>query len=191
MSLATGLRRALSAWSLALLLAGCAGTPQVDTVRPERILAFNLDGRISLRQGQQNYSGLVTWEHRGSQDEIMLSTPLGQGVAQLSGDAEQARLTLSDRHKYSAPDVDALSEQAFGARLPLKQMPAWIAGRSTGTGTLERDEQGRPRRLVESGWTVTYLSFEGPDAHALPTLLHLERDDIELRLKIDSWGDVE
>lgn len=186
-----------SAWQRALalaaglLLAACASSPDIAIQRPARITGFSLEGRLSLRQGDQNNSGRVSWDHKGDRDDILLSTPLGQGVAELSGNSHEATLSLADKRTYTAPDVEALSEQAFGTRLPLKQMPAWVLGRPSDTGQVTRDEQGRPSRFQDSGWTVEYLGYESADPHALPTLLRLERGDIELRLKIQSWDQVE
>lgn len=184
-------RRALLAALSVGLLAGCASTPDVTLKRPETVQRFSLDGRFSLRQGNDNNSGNVTWDHGPDGDDIFLSTPLGQGVARLTGNAQRASLSLADKRRFDAPDMEQLSEQTFGTRLPLRQMPAWVAARPVGDMAVRRDERGRPQHFQADGWGVDYLDYEGPDALALPRLIRLERGDIELRLRILSWDEVE
>lgn len=174
-----------------VFLSACAGVtpPASAPARPERasLEAFTLEGRISVRREGQNFSGQVAWQHRVGRDDILLSTPLGQGVASLVGGPEAARLELADKRSYLAPDVDTLSEQIFGARLPLSRMPLWVLGRTGGDGRVEWDDQLRPARIMEQGWQIDYLSFESPAADALPTRLLMQRGDLEVRLAIDSW----
>ena len=43
------------------------------------------------------------------------------------------------------------------------------------------------QRLLSDGWLVAYLEYESDAADALPTLVELRREDIEVRLKIDEW----
>lgn len=173
------------------LLYGCVSAPEVTVQRPDAVSRFSLDGRFSLRQGGDNNSGNVTWDHGPEGDDIFLATPLGQGVARLVGDGQKATLTLSDKRQFQAPDVEQLSEQTFGTRLPLKQMPEWVLARPSGELEIKRDERGRPLSFQAFGWRVDYLDYEGPDAKALPRLIRLERGDIELRLRILSWDQAE
>lgn len=175
----------------ALALSGCATVPPTAplTQRPlrESLKDFSLEGRLSVKREGQSYSGLVSWQHRAGRDEILLSTPLGQGVASLVGDEHQARLELADRRSYTAADVEGLSEQVFGARLPLSLLPLWVLGRTGSEGRLVRDELRRPAHLVDRGWEIDYLAFESDAPNALPTRLMLQRGDLEVRLAIDSW----
>lgn len=188
-----GLRRWLARLGLAGLLAlsACASVPPSSPPpsRPQReaVESFSLEGRLSVKRDGQNYSGLVSWQHRAGRDEILLSTPLGQGVASLVGDETRARLELADRRSYTAPDVEQLSQQVFGARLPLRHLPIWVLGRASADGRLARDALLRPAHLVDQGWEIDYLAFESEAADALPTRLFLQRGDLEVRLAIDSW----
>ena len=183
-----GVRRWAAHLGLVLSLAACASLPP-PTPRPQgqSIESFSLEGRLSVKREGQSYSGRVSWQHHPGRDEILLSTPLGQGVASLVGDESRARLELADHRSYTAADVDGLSEQVFGARLPLSSLPVWVLGRAGPDGHLERDALRRPARLVDQGWEIDYLAFESEAADALPTRLVLQRGDLEVRLAIDSW----
>lgn len=116
----------------------------------------------------------VDWRHAATGDEILLTTPLGQGVAEIVHDASGARLTLADQRRFAADDWSTLSQQVFGFPLPLKASARWLLGDIT----------------ASEGWRVTVVERESTAADALPTVIELERDDIAVRLKIDEWIEV-
>lgn len=163
----------MSRFALALagvaLLAAC--TPAV--VRPPGPVdaqRFLLEGRLSVRQGETRYYVGISWRHTEARDEILLTGPLGQGLAELTRDAAGARLVTSDRRTVVAADWESLAERAFGVRLPLSELPRWVVGVS-------------PAPTFD-GWRIDYLEYESE----LPVLMELRRGDIEVRLKVDAWS---
>lgn len=178
------LRRRLLLLPLALLLSACAGLPAPP--RPDRaaIDSFNLEGRLSVRQGERPYHANVSWRHEPARDEILLTGPLGQGIAELTRDARGARLLTAERKEYLAPDWAALAQEVLGLTLPLNELPRWLAG---GVEARSRDNYQRPRRALADGWQIDYLDYESDREDALPSLMEMSRDDIGLRLKIDQW----
>jgi len=157
------------------VLAACASAPVVapSARSPRTIESFAIDGRIAVQQGQTRHYANIAWQHDAGHDAILLSTPLGQGVAQLSRDDTGARLVTTDRGEITAPDWEGLATRILGARLPLNDLPKWLAG--------------RPPEPA-SGWRVEYLDYESEAPDALPTLIELKHEDIEVRLKIDDWN---
>jgi len=157
------------------VLAACAGLPSGGTVvrTPPTLTEFEFDGRIAVRQSQSWHYANIVWRHDKAGDEILLTTPLGQGMAELSRDASGARLLTADRKEYAASDWEGLSEQTFGIRLPLGDMPKWLTGHAP---------------PAASGWRVEYLDYQSEAADALPTSMEARRDDIEVRLKINEWS---
>lgn len=179
---------------LTLILAGCAGLgpggPGEIPLRPmrESIRAFSIEGRVSVKRGEENYSALLAWTHIGARDEMVVTTPLGQGLAELIGEASGAELLTADKQRYSAPDIETLSERIFGVRLPFRDMPSWLIGvPSVAAVRVDLDGSKRPQRILEQGWQIDYLAYESERADALPTLLNIQRGDLDVRLKIDSW----
>jgi outer membrane lipoprotein LolB len=125
-----------------------------------------------VRDNQSHHYANISWRHDAMRDEILLTTPLGQGVAELSRDARGARLVTADRKEFAAADLDGLAEQVFGTRLPLNDLPNWLSGHAP---------------AAVSGWRVDYLEYQSDAADALPTLIEARRGDIELRLKVSEW----
>jgi outer membrane lipoprotein LolB len=179
----------------ALIVSACAAVPSAlppSGPRPARndIGQFALAGRVAVRNGPDSFSARIEWTHApDGRDEILITSPLGQGVARLRADRLGASVETAEGQRHEAPDLDALSEQVFGARLPLSQLPRWVVGQVwNAVDGLELDAAGRPLRFADQGWTVAYLDYEDATPQALPTLIRLQHGDLELRLKVDQWG---
>ena len=187
--------RLLHVLALLLMLTGCAQLPGGGNgaeigLRPVRtaIDAYTLTGRIAINQQEKHYAVNLAWQHAPHSDEIMLSTPLGQGVAELTRNAAGMRLITAERREYTAPDWQALTRQLFGIDLPLASLPSWLVGAVPADALGVRyDGSGRPQQQLVDGWMVAYLNYESAASDALPTLVELRREDIEVRLKIDEW----
>lgn len=169
------IRAALSGL-LALCLAGCASVAAPPARPPAaQIEKFAFTGRIAVRQGEVRHQARIDWRHEAAHDEILLATPLGQGLAEIVRDAAGARLVLADQRRFAAADWGDLSEEVFGFRLPLQSSIHWLLG----------DES------VTEGWRMTVLERESAAPHALPTVIELKRDDIAVHLRIDEWNEVQ
>ncbi len=170
-----------------LLLAGCVAIePQPAPAGPIGD-AFHLSGRVSVKYGAEAASGKITWQHDAAGDDLVFSTPLGQGVARIVRRDDRVSLTTSDQKVYQASDVETLTEQVLGWRLPLAGLPDWVRGRAAiGAPAQTRlDSSQRVAELRQSGWLVEFLDYKG--RAGLPALLRLSREDVEIRLVIDQW----
>jgi outer membrane lipoprotein LolB len=98
-----------------------------------------------------------------------------------------ASLTTSDQKRYQAGDVETLTEQVLGWRLPLAGMHYWVRGRAAPGEPAQTQQNGLQRlaELKQSGWLVEFLDYAGE--RGLPSRLRLSRQDMELRLVIDEW----
>lgn len=183
--------RILLAAAFFSMTAGCAMLEPAATMpRPAReaIEAFRIDGRIAVRRAGESFSAGIDWRHDAQSDEIVISGPLGQGLARLTSGGGTALLETADQKRYVAADMEGLSEQVFGAPLPVSGLGSWVLGRSAFGGTARLDAAGRLAGLSEQGWTIEYLRYESEARDALPELLQARRDDVEVRLKIDNWS---
>ncbi len=187
----------LAVLSLLLWLGACAGLP--SSVHAQRGLgreldrtalrAFTLDGRFSLRHADKSYAGRLSWRHDDDGDEVLLASPLGQGIAEIVNGVGGARLTSSDGREYSAENAETLTRQVLGYPLPLGNLADWLRARARPETPVDVDSLGRPSRLRENGWRVAY-EYDSPDLQALPGRVLVEREGaegFELRLRIDEW----
>jgi outer membrane lipoprotein LolB len=147
---------------------------------------MSLSGRVSVHQEDQNFSGQFQWVSSDGEDDILLSDPLGQGVAKITRNAQQTVLQLPDGRKESAPDADALTQKLLGFRLPVGGMGYWINARPApaSPNELVYDEHGQVARIQQNGWKIDYLSYAGER----PRKLLITRQALEIKLIVDHWG---
>jgi len=167
------------------LLAACAA-PGL-TIRSGDV-EFELAGRIAVRYGDDAGSGNIAWRHGSGSDEMLLTTPFGQGVARLVRAGNEFTLTTQDGREYSAADAESLTEQVLGFRVPLRGLADWVRGRAASAPapapTRERaDASGRLAELEQSGWTVEYQEY----ADQFPSRLRLTYPGLELRVAVSEW----
>jgi outer membrane lipoprotein LolB len=201
-------------WGLVLLpqfIAGCAAlappTPQtavstviaapVAEIANAQAAAFALVGRASVKGGKESFSGGVQWQHSSSRDEILLLNPLGQTLAQIQRTSEGVHLATSERENYYASDVESLTEQVLGWRLPLIGLQYWVQGLNSPatTAAIDKGPDGRIVAIRQDGWEVGYSSYfpASPSQAmqgqvALPKLLMLTRNGLQIKLVIDTWS---
>ena len=206
-------RSVISSWSLILCVlpffAGCTALTHknaiVNTIVTEPVAgaadaksaSFGLIGRVSVKGGKESFSGGVQWRHTESGDEILLLSPLGQTLAQIQRSSEGVHLTTSEHERYYATDVESLTEQVLGWRLPLMGLQYWIQSMySPATASaIDMDIDGRVVAMRQDGWEISYLSyFPSPRVQteqaqaARPKLLMLKRSDLQIKFIIDNWN---
>jgi outer membrane lipoprotein LolB len=159
--------------AVALLFAAfLAACTHVELKPPEGPLEFSLAGRIAARSGKDAFTGNIAWRHARDGDEMLITTPTGQGVAQIIRQGDAVVLKTAEPREYRAADSEELTERVLGFRLPIEGLAETV--------------QGQPSPLLEGrGWKVEYQEF---DAEHRPTRLRLTNAGAEVRLAIHQWN---
>lgn len=167
----------------AALLGACAAVAPPQALREGE---FAVVGRVAVRYGDEAASGRVAWRHTDADDDLVISSPLGQGIAEITRRDGVYTLVTADRQRFSAADPERLTEQALGYALPLEGLPDWLRGRAQpGVPAQTRYEGRRLAELRQQGWTIEYLAYDD-DGH-LPKRLRLTRGTMDIRLAIEEW----
>lgn len=187
------------------LISGCATLTQQTTdtavktvfIEPVAIAQiapaadFNLLGRIAIQDQDQRFSGSFRWQHLTMSDEILLFTPLGQTVAEITRDHDGVRLITSKLEAFYASDVESLTEEVLGWRLPLDGLRYWIQGTHSPVTAAEKDldSQDRVVTIRQEGWRIHYSSYTSVQLNEipLPRVLDLIYENLKIRLVIDDW----
>ena len=169
-----------------IALAGCA-QQDFRSVSADGVV-FELSGRIAVRFRDEAASGNIAWRHRAAGDEMLITSPLGQGVARIVREGDSVTLTASDGREHRAADAESLTEQVLGFRLPLAGLADWVRARpsSDAPATAEYALDGRLLSLEQRGWRIEYLDY----SDKLPSRLKLSYPGLELRLAISQWQSV-
>lgn len=189
-----------------IILTGCATTPQESTiVKPAKtiiieatekeqitdIARFNILGRMAVQDRSQTSSGSFRWKHWPANDEIILFTPLGQVVAEISRNPQGVRLITSKLEAFYAEDVEGLTQEVLGWRLPLSNLQYWIQGIHSPLTRAEKDfnEKDQVITIRQDGWEIHYSSYSVAQANRpnFPKRLDLIYDSLRIKLIVDEW----
>ncbi len=174
------------------MLAGCSTAPSISVPAPLRVQtfipSFEISGRISVRHDNDGFSGNLHWRHVLDEDEFVVQTPFGQGVARVTQNSHGATLEMADGKVLHAPDAESLTQQALGFRLPLAGLPRWAQAQSvSGDAVMRQNDDGTLFSLTEQGWQIEYLAYQTVGSSTLPGKFTMENPDLKLRLIIDDW----
>lgn len=165
-------------FAVAALLSACATL----TEAPIPSGGFELSGRVAVRYAKEALSGRLFWRHSDDADELLITSPLGQGLARVTRVNGGFLLVAGDGREYRATDAESLTEQALGWRLPLAGLSDWVQGRPSRSGPYERlGDTGQ--ELRQDGWLVAYEEYRD----GRPLKLRLTREGLEIRLIVDQW----
>lgn len=191
-----------------LFFAGCTALPHKNNVArtlvtepvadmaDARAADFGLVGRVSVKGGEESFSSGVQWRHTERGDEILLLSPLGQTLAQIQHRPEGVYLTTAEQESYYAADVESLTDQVLGWRLPLTGLQYWVQSvNSPATASaIDLDMDGRVMAIRQDGWEIHYsgypqvLPVQATQARTThPRLLTLKRNGLQIKLVIDDW----
>lgn len=150
---------------------------------------FTLDGRIGVQADGRGFSGKMRWQHLNQFDTIDLYSPLGSKVVGIESNATGVKLVSSDGNTVTSSDVESLTEQTMGWRLPAHCLEDWALGRATDApiSSATWDDEGRLSKLNQDGWEIQYLDYQNSNGYQLPSKLNLRNTKLYLKLVIDNW----
>lgn len=179
---------------LASALGGCA-TPPPAPETPAAPGTPNLwSGRFAVTVSESGFqpreersSGRFSLRASGDRRQLELSSPLGQTMAQVTLEPAGATLVTSDGNVHAAESAEALTEQVFGWRVPIGNLPRWLEGK------VEHPTELDGARVVagrEKDWSIRYEAFDGARPRRLTLRWPAEAANalrrLELRLVVDS-----
>ncbi len=204
--------------ALALSLSACvsmgprnapAASAVVETVSPaaqqaenDRVAAlraqpdWTFQGRVAVSKGRNGGNGRIDWRQQARQYVIQLSAPVTRQSWTLTGDShhEGGRLEGLDGGPREGEDAQQLLLEATGWDIPVNQLPDWVRGLvaddAAAAEQVERDAEGRPRRVRQMGWDIQYLDwYPAQDGQpVLPRRIEAVNGDAKVRVLVDSWA---
>lgn len=189
-------RQAFAFFAILFALGGCATLPPAQKSElpasgtpASAVREFDLSGRVAVRYQEQGFSANLDWQHAEKTDQLLISNPLGQGIAQISRDDTGVRLKTADRRELTANDAEELTQQVLGWRLPLQGLGYWAGGAAAPgpVNILERDAAGRLARIEQDGWSIAYRDYRSVNGLDLPARVELARPELEIKLLVDNW----
>jgi outer membrane lipoprotein LolB len=153
-------RRALALGLLAIsLLSGCASVGQrapegAETISGKLSVRVDATGATSARSESGNF------ELKGTPDEgqLNLSSPLGTVLAQARWSGQRAWLTTS-QGETAYPDLETLTQEMLGERLPVAALFDWLRGRPWRGAASRANTAPAGPGFEQLGWSVDLARF--------------------------------
>jgi len=168
-----------AAAALALLLGACATVPS-STPLPQLAgvpAAFEMAGRLALRQGQRSEIAKLRWTHRPGSDVWVIASPLGNEVARIEAGGGRATLRQAGGESAEASSFAELTERLLGVALEPATLAAWLHGSTPAEGAGE--------------WRVTLEDKQPAGAIEIARRMSAERGDVVVRLVVDEYRALE
>ena len=152
----------------------------------DRPVEFELAGRIAVRYRNEAVSGNIAWRHARDGDELLITSPLGQGVARIVRAGQRRHAHHAGRR--SSPRRGRRIAHRAGARLPPAARRAGRLGARPrrSPGSPAHAEHGARRQACEAASSPagTSSTRSTPGAAVAASRMRLTYPGIELRLAI-------
>ncbi|MCC7634718.1 lipoprotein insertase outer membrane protein LolB [Stenotrophomonas rhizophila] len=175
-----------------------AAAQQAEAARVAALQAqpqWSFQGRVAINKGRNGGNGRIDWQQQSRQYVVELSAPVTRQSWKLTGDShhEGGRLEGLDGGPREGEDAQQVLLEATGWDIPVNQLPAWVRGLVADDAApaeqVERDGEGRPRRVRQMGWDIQYLDWYPAEGGrpVLPRRIEAVNGDAKVRLVVDSW----
>lgn len=167
-----------AALALAGLVAACAIAPAPQQPLPQLAgvpAAFEMSGRLALRQGDRSEIARLRWTHGPRSDLWVFASPLGNEVARIESSATGAKLEQGGAPVEAASFAE-LTERAVGVALEPSLLVAWLHGAGPAQG---------------GDWQVTIEESTPAGSISIARRLTARRGDVTVRLVVDEYRALE
>ncbi|GAK86640.1 outer membrane lipoprotein LolB precursor [Vibrio ponticus] len=185
------------------LLAGCSSIQdsytsvewQTHQQRLTLISNYNASGKLGYISPEQRESLSFYWQNTPQQQQLRLSTFLGQTVLNLKITPTVATVETYEDETYSDISADRLIARLTGFNLPVEQLNDWLLGKPTNAddftvnetqtlATLTKKINGQTWQLIYSSYQdVPFLGSDLP----VPHKLKLKQNNTTINLVISKW----
>ncbi len=190
-----------------LLLGACSSLPEVPLseqshknweqyqLEAGRLRQWHLHGRAAIFVDDEVHNIGLNWKTQSEAFVMTLEAPLGQGVIRIesanSQDSSLVKLSLPDGRVVYGENAEATLRDLTGWSIPVSGLVYWVKGLPEKSDSFSFDLKGdgRLKSLLQNGWRINYLDyFEFKHAaQGLPRKMYLKRDNLALKIVIDSW----
>lgn len=190
---------------IGLLLTSCASNkaPEISVntaawkqnqTKLNTIDSWRSEGRIAVSKKNEGESASFIWNQFPEQFLLKLFGPFGSGAMELegtlSGPNKQVILRQGNKTSYAVTAEDLLYKQVKW-RLPISGLKHWVKGvpiPDQPTEQLILNADGTLKKVNQLGWEITYSKYSKFENIRLPSKIHLQNNDLEVKLVIRSWS---
>lgn len=182
-----------------LLLSACATVPpsapvaesdyDARTAELLALTAWSLSGRAAIRTAEESGTVSLDWRQLGERYRVDLRAPWGAGTVRVDGGPGAVMLRTGDGIEDYADSPAELLAYYTGYELPLESLRYWLLGvpDPAAEATVTLHDRGLVSELRQHGWRVQYRRYGDYAGHALPSVVFLSGEGIEVRIAVQRW----
>jgi outer membrane lipoprotein LolB len=159
----------------ALLLASCAAVPPPAPLPSLAAVpaAFEMSGRLAVRQGDRSEIARLRWTHRPGSDRWAFASPLGNEVARIESGPGGATLIQAGGAEERASSFSQLTQKLLGIALDPATLASWLHGAAS--------------PAAPGAWSVTIEETQQAGTVDLARRISAVRGDVVVRLVVDEY----
>ena len=193
-------RLGFASLAAALLLAGCATTPEsvplpaIDSWDTRTAVLGDLEdwqfrGRIAVKAGDEGFNGKFNWSQNGEAFNATVGGPLGMGTVRIQGDGQTVVLTDKDGVETVLQNAELELRYRYGWTIPVGSLRYWALGipDPAAPAVTKVDDDGRLVRLEQRDWVVEISRYREGGGQQMPRILSATNPDTRVRMVIDRW----
>ena len=184
------------------ILSGCTQLPEKPSEADQislwlehqiavgQIYSWDISGRVGIKTDRDSGSATLHWHQFGSDFEMRIIAPLGQGTYIFRGSPAGVVMLGPDNVVITADNPEQLMLDALGWSVNLAGMQYWIRGipePDTTYSKLSLDGYGRLGYLDQAGFSIEIQRYAELEKFSLPEKLTIKSDDLQLKMVIKSW----
>jgi len=165
----------------------------------EKLVQWDVKGKMAAYINGKNNSGLMTWQQRPEYFDLLINGPLGSGQLRIEGKPGLV-IATSSKGRVMAKTTEELFEKEFGWQFPMQELRYWARG-IPHPGSLVKisyNLQGEAATIEQADWSVTYhsynqvthLSHDHTTQLPMPKKIEIIGSDIRLILVLKSWSNL-
>ncbi len=155
-----------------------------------QLQVWTLTGKVGIQTEQESWNAAIRWRQTGTDYEIRLIAPFGQGTYELQGNDSKFSMRTPDNQVIQAHSPEALMQKTLRWSAPVRGLTYWVRGipqPDTTISGLRLDEQSLLLDMQQSDWRISVLRYLQTSAGPLPGKLFIQNDHYKIRLVIAKW----
>ncbi|PID46708.1 MAG: outer membrane lipoprotein LolB [Proteobacteria bacterium] len=150
--------------------------------------SWDMNGRAALRFRGDAWTFGLGWMQKNRQEyTLQIRNPVTGTIVALLEQRPGKAVMRSQGKVHTGVDAERLLEQQMRVKMPVNGMPYWIRGVMAPqypAGKVALDGKGRPTQIIQSGWVIDYLGYQGSDFAAMPSKVNISRAQNQVKVRV-------
>lgn len=157
--------------------------------------AWSVNGRVSVTYRNENWPFSIVWRQQNANAYTMtVIHPITRArMAVITRDLGGVRLQSSDGKTYTDTSAERLVARHLNIQIPVEGMQYWVRGLPAplySVDAVDTDSLGRPKRIVQAGWSISLSSYNANRYDAMPGRITVERKSpevVRVKMRAKQW----